>query len=137
MADLLHVDLTQGTVTRDALSEELEALGGHGLSSAIVAQEVDPRADPLGPGNVLVFAAGLLAGTSIPNSGRLSVGAKSPLTGGIKEANSGGAAARKLAGLGLRGIKVSGAASEPQVLEVRAGGAKLVPAADLAGLGSY
>ena len=54
-----------------------------------------PRAaDPLGPGNVLVYRGGLFAGTSVPNGGRLSVGGKSPLTGGIKEANSGGSAAR-------------------------------------------
>jgi len=134
MTDLLHVDLIRGTVTRQALAAELESLGGHGLSSAIVAQEVDPKTDALGPDNVLVYAAGILAGTAVPNSGRLSVGAKSPLTGGIKEANSGGAAARKLAGLGLRGIKVTGRAAALSVLEVTADGGKLVPADELRGL---
>jgi len=137
VTDLLNVDLTRGTVTRQALNAELEMLGGHGLSSAIVTREVDPAADPLGPGNVLVFAAGLFAGTSVPNGGRLSVGAKSPLTGGIKEANAGGSAARKMATLGLRGVKVSGQAEALSVLEVDAGGGRLVPAADLKGLGSF
>jgi len=136
MADLLHVDLTQRTVTRNALAAEHEMLGGHALSSAIVAQDVDPKSDPLGPDNVLVYAAGILAGTSIPNTGRLSVGAKSPLTGGIKEANSGGSAAQKLARLGLRGLKVTGRADALSVLEVSAGGGKLVPADDLQGLGT-
>jgi len=136
MADLLHVDLTQRTVTRNALAAEHEMLGGHALSSAIVAREVDPKADPLGPDNVLVYAAGILAGTAIPNTGRLSVGAKSPLTGGIKEANSGGAAAQKLARLGLRGIKVTGRADSLSVLEVNADGGRLVPAAELTGLGT-
>ena len=92
-------------------------------------------ADPLGPDNVLVFAAGMYAGTSVPNGGRLSVGGKSPLTGGIKEANSGGSAARALAGLGLRGIKVAGVAAELCVLEVSAERRELVPAPELAGLG--
>ena len=101
-----------------------------------MAQEVDPKADPLGPDNVLVYAAGILAGTSVPNSGRLSVGAKSPLTGGIKEANAGGSAARKMAQLDLRGIKVTGRADSLSLLEVTADGGTLVAAAELKGLGT-
>ncbi len=73
----------------------------------------------------------------MPNGGRLSVGGKSPLTGGIKEANSGGSAARALAELGLRGIKVSGQAEELSVLVVTADGGKLVAAPELQGLGSF
>jgi aldehyde:ferredoxin oxidoreductase len=137
VTDLLNVDLTRATVTREPLSAELEPLGGHGLTSAIVNQEVNPEADPLGPGNVLVIASGIFAGTSVPNGGRLSVGGKSPLTGGIKEANSGGSAARALAELGLRGVKVSGQAEELSVLVVTADGGKLVAAPELRGLGSF
>jgi aldehyde:ferredoxin oxidoreductase len=137
VTDLLNVDLTRGTVTREPLSADLEQHGGHGLTSAIVSQEVHPEADPLGPGNVLVFAAGIFAGTMVPNGGRLSVGGKSPLTGGIKEANSGGSAARTLAELGLRGIKVTGQADELSVLVVTADGGKLVRAPELEGLGSF
>ena len=98
---------------------------------------MDPAADPLGPDNVLVIAAGIFAGTTVPNGHRLSVGGKSPLTGGIKEANSGGSAARAMARLGLRGIELKGRAAELSVLEIGAGGAKLAPAPELAGLGSY
>ena len=137
MTDLLNVDLTQGTAAREELGDELEPLGGHGLTSAIVGKEVHPTADPLGPGNVLVFAAGIFAGTTVPNGGRLSVGGKSPLTGGIKEANSGGSAARDLAGLGLRAVKVAGRADELSVLVITKDGGKLVPAPELAGLGSF
>jgi aldehyde:ferredoxin oxidoreductase len=137
VTDLLNVDLTRGTVARGPLSADLEPLGGHGLTSAIVNQEVDPEADALGPGNVLVIAAGIFAGTVVPNGGRLSVGGKSPLTGGIKEANSGGSAARSLAELGLRAIKVAGQADELSVLVVTAEGGKLVPAPELKGLGSF
>ena len=137
MTDLLNVDLAQGTAAREELGDELEPLGGHGLTSAIVGKEVHPTADPLGPGNVLVFAAGIFAGTTVPNGGRLSVGGKSPLTGGIKEANSGGSAARDLAGLGLRAVKVAGRADELSVLVITKDGGKLVPAPELAGLGSF
>ncbi len=137
MTDLLNVDLTHGSVAREPLGVDLEPLGGHGLTSAIVARDVPADADPLGPGNVLAIAAGIFAGTSVPNGGRLSVGGKSPLTGGIKEANSGGSAARALAGLGLRGIRIAGRADGLSVLEVNADGGRLVPAPELAGLGSY
>ncbi len=137
MTDLLNVDLTGGTVAREPLGADLEPLGGHGLTSAIVNHEVDPQADALGPGNVLVYAAGIFAGTVVPNGGRLSVGGKSPLTGGIKEANSGGSAARALAELGLRAVKVTGQARELTVLVITADGGKLVPAPELEGLGSF
>ena len=103
----------------------------------MVAAEVDPKTDPLGPGNMLVIAGGILAGTSVPNSGRLSVGAKSPLTGGIKEANSGGQAARKMANLGIRAIALNGVASELSVIEVDTAGARLKAAPELAGKGTY
>jgi len=137
LTDFLTVDLTTGSVSQEPLAAEYVALGGHGLTSAVVARDVEPTADPLGPGNVLVIAAGIFAGTLVPNGHRLSVGGKSPLTGGIKEANSGGSAARAMARLGLRGIELKGRAAELSVLEIGAGGAKLVPAPELAGLGSY
>ena len=83
---------------------------------------------------MLVFAAGIFAGTSVPNGGRLSVGGKSPLTGGIKEANSGGSAARALAELGLRGIKVAGRADRALACSwSRADGGKLVARAGARG----
>ena len=115
----------------------MAGLGGRGLTSALVSAEVDPKCDPLGPDNLIVFAGGILAGTSFLNSGRLSVGAKSPLTGGIKEANSGGQAARKLANLGIKAVVVSGAASELSLIEVDVDGARVKPAPQLKGLGSY
>jgi len=137
VTDLLNVDLTHGKVTREPLSADLELLGGHGLTSAIVDREVNAEADPLGPENVVVYAAGIFAGTVVPNGGRLSVGGKSPLTGGIKEANSGGSAARALAELGLRAVKVTGQADDLSVLVITADGGKLVLAPELEGLGSF
>ncbi|HMA66739.1 MAG TPA: aldehyde ferredoxin oxidoreductase N-terminal domain-containing protein, partial [Desulfosalsimonadaceae bacterium] len=58
-------------------------MGGRGLTSAIIAAEVPPRCHPLGEDNKLVIAPGMLSGTKAAMSGRISVGCKSPLTGGI------------------------------------------------------
>lgn len=137
MADIIRIDLATGAASAAPLAGELAGLGGRGLTSALVAAEVDPTCNPLGPDNLLVIAAGILAGTSVPNGGRLSVGAKSPLTGGIKEANAGGQAARKLANLGARAVAVSGAAADLSLIEIDAAGARVKPAPQLKGLGSY
>jgi len=94
-------------------------LGGRGLTSAIIAGEVPADAHPLGPENKLVIAPGLLSGTAASMSGRLSVGCKSPLTGGIKEANSGGQAAQLLARLGYAAIVLEGARQGDELYLVR------------------
>src|SRR5665811_2423417 len=125
MADIIRVDLATGAASAAPLAGDLAGLGGRGLTSALVAAEVNPTSDPMGPDNLLVVAAGILAGTSVPNSGRISVGAKSPLTGTIKEANAGGQTARKLANLGARAIAMSGAAPELSLIEVDAEGCLL------------
>lgn len=83
-------------------------LGGRGLTSAIISKEVPPLCHPLGADNKLVIAPGLLSGTAAAMSGRISVGCKSPLTGGIKEANSGGQGAQVLARLGYAAIVLEG-----------------------------
>jgi len=137
MAKLLNVDLASGAAVYEDLKAEWSDLGGRGLIGALMTERVDPMVDPLGPDNLFIVAAGVLAGTAVPNGGRLSVGAKSPLTKGIKEANAGGVAARKLARLGLRGLAVSGQAAEPMVMYLNADGATLKPAGDLWGLGTY
>src|SRR5210317_2449217 len=83
-------------------------LGGRAMTSTIVAKEVPPLCHPLGEDNKLVIAPGLLSGTIAAMSGRLSVGCKSPLTGGIKEANAGGQPAQVLARLGYAAIVIEG-----------------------------
>jgi aldehyde:ferredoxin oxidoreductase len=84
-------------------------LAGRAFTSAVVNAEVDPECDPLREKNKFVISPGLLAGTPAPSSGRLSVGAKSPLTGGIKEANAGGLTATRLARIGVQGIIIESA----------------------------
>jgi aldehyde:ferredoxin oxidoreductase len=83
-------------------------LGGRGLTSAIVSKEVPPTCHPLSEDNKLVIAPGLLSGSSAAMSGRISVGCKSPLTGGIKEANAGGQPSQMLGRLGYAAIVLEG-----------------------------
>src|SRR5512141_2434938 len=83
-------------------------LGGRGLTSTVIAAGVEPTCHPLGAGNKLVIAPGLLSGTPAANSGRLSCGGKSPLTGTIKEANSGGTSSQMLAKLGVKALIIEG-----------------------------
>ena len=81
-------------------------LGGRAMTSLVVSAEVDPLCHPLSAANKLVFAPGMLTGSAASTSGRISVGCKSPLTGGIKEANAGGQAGQAIARLGYAAIVV-------------------------------
>ncbi len=139
MFKILRVDMTSQTVAWQDVPAEYQGLGGRGLTSAIVAKEVDPTCSPIGPLNKLVIAPGLLGGTNCANSGRVSVGAKSPLTGGIKEANSGGQAGQYLAKLGVAAIVVEGQAPADKLFKLVLGKDKAeIKAADhLKGLGNY
>lgn len=112
MAEILRVNMTDRTATYEELPEKYQHLAGRGLTSSIVHDEVDPTCHPLGPNNKLVFAPGLLTGTVAPTSGRVSVGAKSPLTGGVKESNAGTKWAQQLAKLGIKAIIVEGRPEE-------------------------
>lgn len=139
MESLLRVDMTTQTVALESLPRDMERLGGRALTSAWVGAHVPPGAHPLGPRNVLVIAPGLLGGTVAANSGRLSIGAKSPLTGGIKESNVGGTPATRLARCGIRAIVIEGQPESDglHVLRINAGGATIEPADNLRGLGNY
>jgi aldehyde:ferredoxin oxidoreductase len=97
---------------------EYAGLGGRALTSAIVAKEVPPLCHPLGENNKLVIAPGLLSGTAAAMSGRLSVGCKSPLTGGIKEANAGGQPSQMLARLGYAAIVLEGKPKDDTLYKV-------------------
>uniref|UniRef100_A0A831UHA8 Aldehyde ferredoxin oxidoreductase n=1 Tax=Geobacter metallireducens TaxID=28232 RepID=A0A831UHA8_GEOME len=109
MDKILRVDMADLSTRIEAVPAEWAGLGGRGLTSTIVAAEVPPTCHPLGPSNKLVFAPGLLTGTPAANSGRLSAGAKSPLTGTIKESNAGGTSAQMLARLGIKALIIEGA----------------------------
>jgi aldehyde:ferredoxin oxidoreductase len=139
MSKILRVDMSSLRVEIEEAHEEYRLLGGRALSSHVVAREVPATCHPLSAQNRLVFAPGLLGGTAATTSGRTSVGGKSPLTGGIKESNVGGLLGHKLARMGIRAIIVQGQPTDRRwrLLRVDAGGARLEPADELAGLGNY
>lgn len=114
-------------------------LGGRGLTSNVVAAEVEPTCHPLGKNNKLVIAPGLLSGTQAANSGRLSCGAKSPLTGTIKEANAGGTSAQMLAKLGVKALIIEGKPQDDTWygLILTADGVSINEETELIGKGNY
>ncbi|MBU1233944.1 MAG: aldehyde ferredoxin oxidoreductase [Proteobacteria bacterium] len=105
---IFRVNLTNLSTSLEAVPADWAGLGGRGLTSTIVAAEVPPTCHPLGPNNKLIFAPGLLSGTAAANSGRISCGAKSPLTGTIKEANAGGTSAQIMARMGCKALIIEG-----------------------------
>jgi len=128
---MIRVDMTNQTAELVDFPAEWKLLGGRALSAKILTAECDPTCDPLGPDNVLVMAPGVLSGTAAPTSGRISIGGKSPLTGGIKEANTGGQPGQHLMKLGIRAIVVKGKPADAgarYALEVNADGVKIVSA---------
>jgi aldehyde:ferredoxin oxidoreductase len=114
-------------------------LGGRAMTSGIVAKEVPPLCHPLGEKNKLVIAPGILSGSAAVMSGRISVGCKSPLTGGIKEANSGGQPSQVLARLGYAAIVLEGKPKDDTLYKVfiNKDGVKIEPDNSLKMLGNY
>ncbi|MFZ5633825.1 MAG: aldehyde ferredoxin oxidoreductase family protein [Bacillota bacterium] len=139
MQKILRVNMSTREVKSEDVPEKYAVLGGRALTSQVVFDEVPAACDALGPFNKLVIAPGLLSGTSAPSSGRLSVGGKSPLTGGIKEANAGGITSQKLANLGIKAIILEGMpeGNDWYGVKITSAGAELFNANDLAGKGTY
>ena len=136
---ILRVDMTNQTASFEAFPADWKLLGGRALSAQILLNECDPKCDPLGPDNVLVMAPGVVSGTSAPTSGRMSLGGKSPLTGGIKEANVGGNPGQHFMKLDIRAVVVKGKPSDPQRrygLVVNERGAEDVPADSITACGT-
>ena len=121
------------------LPAEYAALGGRGMTSTIVSIEVPPTCHPLGIHNKLVFAPGIVTGTKAPTSGRLSVGGKSPLTGGIKEANAGTNFAQMLGRMRIGAMIIEGKheGDDYFLLKVTNDGAEFIDANKWVGKGLY
>ncbi len=137
------VRINMGAEGGPEISEEplgnYSGLGGRAMTSAIVSKEVPPLCHPLGQDNKLVISPGLLSGTPAVMSGRLSVGCKSPLTGGIKEANSGGQGAQVMARLGYAAIVLEGKPADDTLYKVfiNKDGVKISPDNSLKMKGNY
>ena len=139
MEQILRVDMSVQTYRFEPLPEAYRFLGGRALTSRLVYDEVDPTCDPLGPTNKLVLAPGLLSGTVVSSSSRISAGAKSPLTGGIKESNAGGNTGWRMAQYGIRALVLEGAAPAGTWFTgiIDKNGFRLEPTGDLVGLGTF
>ena len=115
---VLHVNLTDRSTWIEEPGDEIYRLlvGGRGFIARYLLQYVPEGADPLGPDNVLIFAPGVMTGVPLPGAGRHSVGAKSPLTGGFGESESGGFWGAELKKAGWDVIVVHGASETPVYL---------------------
>jgi aldehyde:ferredoxin oxidoreductase len=109
---ILRLNMSDRSYQLEDVPEAYTLLGGRGITSAIVHDEVPPTCHPLGPNNKLVFAPGVVTGTSASTSARVSVGCKSPLTGGIKEANAGSGWSPAVARMRIKAIVVEGQPQE-------------------------
>jgi len=136
---LLRVNMSNLKAAFEELPEKWTVVGGRGLSARILNAEMSPKADPLGEQARFIVAGGPLAGTLAPSCGRISIGGKSPLTLGIKEANAGGTAAQKLDRLGIRAIVVQGAPKENKlyVLHITKDKVSIEDSDQYAGLKNY
>lgn len=140
MADkIFRVNMKKLTCTIEKVPKKWAGYGGRALTSTIVSDEVQPTCNPLGPKNKLVFAPGLLSGTVAANSGRLSIGAKSPLTGTIKEANTGGTAAQFMARAGIKALIIEEMPKKDKwySLEITPDGVKIKKEKALIGKGNF
>ena len=106
MDKILRINMKTKNIIFEDVSEEYSDVGGRGLIAKILLNEVKPTCDPLGRYNKLIFATGFLTGTVVSSASRISIGAKSPLTGGIKESNAGGITAMRLAQNGIKAVIV-------------------------------
>ncbi|MFW9828964.1 MAG: aldehyde ferredoxin oxidoreductase family protein [Candidatus Thorarchaeota archaeon] len=135
MGKILRVNLTEGKISEEFPDEETLKLylGGAGLATKYLLDEMPKGIDPLGPENKLIFMTGPLTGTPSPSTGRYCVVAKSPLTNIWGEANSAGFWGRDLKRSGFDGIIFEGISPNPVYLVTEDGKAELRDASHLWG----
>jgi len=138
-SQIWRVNVREQTLKLEEVADSWKRLGGRGLIARILLDEVDAKCDPLGAGNKLIFTPGLLVGHMLSSTDRISVGGKSPLTGGIKEANAGGRTGYHMAFMGIHALIIEDQPREDGfwVLYLSLKGAKWEKADDLAGVGVY
>jgi aldehyde:ferredoxin oxidoreductase len=139
IGEILRVDLTRSRISTELLKEDdlKNYIGGSGLASRIIYNELDQFISPLSPDNILVFMTGPLTGTASPSCGRYCVCTKSPLTGLWAEAHAAGFWGPELKFAGYDGIVVEGVANQPVYLSIIDGQAELKDASDLWGKDTY
>jgi aldehyde:ferredoxin oxidoreductase len=135
MGKVLRVNLAEGSILQEKIPEEKaqKFLGGRGLGTKYLFDELKPGIDPLGPENKLIFMTGLLTGTPSPSASRYSVVTKSPLTNIWAQSSSGGRWGVDLKHSGFDGIIFEGVSKRPMYLTIDDGRAELRDATDLWG----
>lgn len=134
-----RVNVRTQSLIQELIPDSWAHLGGRGLLARIMVDEVPGTCEPLGKNNKLIFSPGLLVGHMLSSCDRISVGAKSPLTNGFKEANAGGTTGLKLAHLGIRALIIEDQPDDKDwwLLYLSKNGCHFFPAGDLSGLGVY
>ncbi len=136
---ILDINLTTGSIESRPLDMEKARLflGGRGLGARMLWDEVGPEVEPLSPDNVLIFATGPLTATGYQTSNRFSVTTKSPLTGTVLDANSGGYWGMQFKKTGHDALIVRGRAASPVYIELQPEGARICDASALWGQGVF
>ena len=136
---ILRVDLTTKKTEITTYTEEIAKrfIGGRGLAVKLLWDELPKGADPLGPENMLIFAAGPYTAYTVPNSGKMVVAAKSPLTGGYGDGNLGTRAAVNMRKCGLDAVVVTGKSENPVYISVVDDKVEILDASHLWGTDSY
>ena len=118
MGTILRVDLSSGKLEKEPLSDRLRLnyIGGRGINSRILYDSVGTETDALSPDNILIFGTGTVVGTIAPSAARITVTAKSPLTGILGDGNSGGHFSAEMKRSGYDHIVFTGKAEKPAYL---------------------
>ncbi|HSQ48492.1 MAG TPA: aldehyde ferredoxin oxidoreductase family protein [Candidatus Deferrimicrobiaceae bacterium] len=135
----LNVNLTKNTAVSQQFEQSLahDFLGGRGFAAKILWDRLKAGTDPLSPENLLIFATGPLTGIGLPNSGKLVVAAKSPLTGGYGDGNIGTLAAVYMRKAGYDGLVIEGKASSPVILHIKDDACEFLDAKEYWGKSSF
>ncbi|MCP5036792.1 MAG: aldehyde ferredoxin oxidoreductase, partial [Rhodobacteraceae bacterium] len=138
MRKTITIDLGSQSISGDEIEGAETAISGRYLIAKTLLEGGVAKVDPLGPDNPLIFSAGPFAGTNFSNANRISVGCKSPLTGGIKEANSGGIFATAMGQLQIAQITLTGNSPDWVVIRITKDGAiSFDDATPYLGLGNF
>jgi len=113
MRTIIRVDTRAKTIKKEAASEEVRRICGRQYIAHVLNQEVEPTCEPLGRFNKLIISQGWFSDTNLTTAGKISLGGKSPLTGGIKESNTGGFFGKRLSKLGIKSVIFEDCPSDP------------------------
>ncbi len=136
---LLRIDLNSQSSTEEVIAPEIlkRYIGGKGLGTYLLLQNVKPGVNPLSPDNSIIFVVGPATGTPMPGSSRHGVFSKSPLTGGYAESYAGGKVAPKIKATGYNAVILKGRAANPVIIAISDAGMSLYDASDLWGADTY